>query len=164
MILPVRERAKLGSPPLEFTNNPNESSNSVVKHWVGFRKSSWPAFVQKLQKLVEAQLSEADKALYGCGNYSLASKFEKFEVDAVTWHRMSPSQRKSHLRKMAVSMDEYVSRTKLSVSFTDVKASTILTASLQGIWEKVERLLNTPDAIVTAPGHTSAFMVASDSS
>ena len=45
MILPVRERAHLGSPPLQFTNNPNESSNSVVKHWVGFKKNSWPDFV-----------------------------------------------------------------------------------------------------------------------
>ena len=67
MIQPVHERAQLGSPPVKFTKNPNESSNSVVKHWTGFKKNSWPAFVQKLQKLVESQLSEADKAVYGAG-------------------------------------------------------------------------------------------------
>ena len=71
MIRPVRERAQLGSPPVEFTNNPNESSNSVVKHWTSFKKNTWPAFIEKLQKLVEAQLSEADKALYGAGEYEL---------------------------------------------------------------------------------------------
>lgn len=70
MIKPVHECAQLGSPPVKFTNNPNESSNSVVKHWTGF-KNSWPAFIQKLQKLVESQLSVADKAIYGAGEYSV---------------------------------------------------------------------------------------------
>ena len=94
MIRPVRERALLGSPPEEFTNNPNESSNSVVKHWTSFKKSSWPAFICKLQELVNAQLSEADKALYGAGEYSLVPELSHFAVDAVAWHRMSSAQRK----------------------------------------------------------------------
>ena len=38
MIQPVHERAQLGSPPMKFTNNPNESSNSVVKYWTGFKE------------------------------------------------------------------------------------------------------------------------------
>ena len=31
MIVPVRKLVNLGSSPEKFTNNPNESSNSVVK-------------------------------------------------------------------------------------------------------------------------------------
>jgi len=72
MIRPVRERAHLGSPLLKFTNNPNESANSTVKHWNEFKRNSWPLFVQKLQKLVESQLFEADKAFYGAGEYTLS--------------------------------------------------------------------------------------------
>ncbi len=132
MILPVRESAQLGSPPSQFTNNPNESLNSVVKHWVGFRKSSWPAFVQKLQKLVEAQLSETDKALFGCGDYSLTSKFASFEIDAVTWHRMSSVQRKTHLRKMAVHMSESIQNATKKLSLPCL--STVPATSLKSIW------------------------------
>ena len=127
MILPVRERAQLGSPPLQFTNNPNESSNSVVKHWVGFSKNSWPEFVKKLQKLVEAQLTEADKAVYGCGDFSLASEFASFEVDAVIWHKMSSVQRKAHLHKIAVCMSKSIENAgkKLSLSAKEVQLTTI---------------------------------------
>ena len=166
MILPVRERAQLGSPPVQFTNNPNESSNSVVKHWVGFTKSSWPDFVRKLQKLVEAQLAEVDKALYGCGDYSLASEFACFEIDAVVWHRMSSVQRKAHLRKITGSMSESVEKLckKLSLPAAEVHLSSISSTALKSMWEKAERLLNTPNAVVPAPGSKNAFMVLSDSS
>lgn len=166
MILPVRERAQLGSPPAQFTNNPNESSNGVVKHWVGFRKSSWPAFVEKLQKLVEAQLAEADKALYGCGNYSLASEFACFEIDAVTWHKMSSAQRKAHLRKITVSMTQSIENLskKLSLPAAEVRLSFISSSSLKSMWEKAERLLNMSNAVLPAPGSKNAFMVLSDSS
>ena len=67
MIAPVREKAQLGSPPPRYTTNSNESANCTVKRWVGFTKSSWPAFVDKLQKLVEAQQSELSRAVYGSG-------------------------------------------------------------------------------------------------
>ncbi len=52
MIAPVRQLAQLGSPPTIFTNNPNESANSVVKRWTSFTKSLWPQFITHLQRLV----------------------------------------------------------------------------------------------------------------
>lgn len=78
MIRPIRESALLGSPPLKFINNPNESSNNVVKRWTSFTKSTWPEFIQKPQMLVESQLTEADKALYRSGEYSLIADLSKF--------------------------------------------------------------------------------------
>ena len=167
MIKPIRERAQLGSPPVKFTNNPNESSNSVVKHWTGFKKSSWPAFVQKLQKLVESQLSEADKAIYGAGEYSLSSELSHYQVDGVKWHRMSTTQRKAYLREIgnAVSANHNTAHsTKLSVPATDVCLATISPSAIQNMWHKAERLLTTPNAITPAPGNENARMVASDSS
>ncbi len=167
MIRPVRESAQLGSPPVKFTNNPNESSNSVVKHWTGFKKNSWPAFVQKLQKLVESQLSEADKAIYGAGEYSLSAELSHYQVDGIKWHQMSSAQRKAHLREIgnAVSANHTTAHsTKLSVPATDVRLATIPPSTIQSMWQKAERLLTTPNAITPAPGNENARMVASDSS
>ena len=75
-------------------------------------------------------------------------------------------QRKAHLRKIAVRMSESIDNSckKLSLPATEVHLSTISSASLKSIWEKAERLLNTPDAVVPAPGSKSGFMVVSDSS
>ena len=144
--------------------------NSVVKHWTGFKKSSWPAFVHKLQKLVESQLSEADKAVYGAGEYSLSAELSHFQIDGVKWHQMSTAQRKTHLREiwnalttMSVNRNVVQSK-KLSVPAADVQLTTVSTSTLQNMWEKAERLLNTPNAITPAPGNENARMVASDSS
>ena len=170
MIRPIRERAHLGSLPEKFTNNPNESLNSVVKHWTGFKKSSWPAFVHKLQKLVESRLSEADKAVYGAGEYSLSAELSHFQIDGVKWHQMSTAQRKTHLREIGNALTtmsvnrNVVQSKKLSVPAADVQLTTVSTSTLQNMWEKAERLLNTPNAITPAPGNENARMVASDSS
>ena len=167
MIRPVRERAQLGTLPVKFTNNPNESSNNVVKHWTGFKKNSWPVLIQKLQKLVESQLSEADKAIYGAGEYTLSSELSHFQVDAIKWHHMSTAQRKTHLREIgnAVSVNYYTANsTQLSVPAGDVQLATVSPSTVQNMWEKAERLLTTPNAITPAPGNENARMVTSDSS
>ena len=104
LIAPVHELAHLGSPPEMFTNNPNESANSVLKKWTDFKKSSWPGFIEKLCKLVDIQLTEVDKAVYDGGKYSLVPQFAHFRVDPVKWHSMTASQRKTHLRKMTSDM------------------------------------------------------------
>lgn len=166
MIRPICERAQLGS-PVKLTTNPNGSSNSVVKDWTGFKKSSWPGFVQKLQKLVDSQLSEADKAVYGTGEYSLSAELSHFQVDGVKRHRMSPAQRKAHLKEIgnAMSVDRSTSHSKkLSVPATDVQLTTISSSTIKNMWDKAERLLTTPNAITPAPGNENARVVASDSS
>ena len=137
MIRPVRERAQLGTPPVKFTNNPNESSNNVVKHWTGFKKNSWPAFIQKLQKLVESQPSEADKAIYSAGEYYLSSELSYYQVDAVKWHHMSTAQRKAHLREIrnAVLVNYNTTNsthsTQLSVPAADVRLATVSPTTIE---------------------------------
>ena len=103
MISSVRSKALLGSPPNKFSNNPNESINSTVKKWVQFKKSTWPGFVEKLQKLVEMQLKEAGKAVYSGGDYVLAPLYAGYAIDQMSWHRMEPLQRKAYLKKIAKS-------------------------------------------------------------
>ena len=167
MIRPVRERAHLGSPPVKFTNNPNESANNTVKHWTEFKKSSWPTFVQKLQKLVESQLFEADKAIYGAGEFILSPELSHYQVDGIKWHRMSRAQRKAHMKEVWNGMSLAQTTpciTKLSVPARDVHLSTVSPSTISNMWDKAERLLRTPNAITPAPGSDSARMVASDSS
>ena len=55
--------------------------NSTIKKWVNFTKSTWPEFVMKLQELMELQLKEGDKAVYGSGEYMLAPSLTKFAID-----------------------------------------------------------------------------------
>ena len=171
MISSVREKAQLGSPPTRYSTNPNESSNFVVKKWVGFTKSSWPAFVDKLQNLVEAQLSESCRAVYGTGEYALAPHVSSLLVSPAKWHCMSEKERCGYIRKVVNShlhsteerpQGQGESRLqKLSVSASEAKLMTVSQATIQNIWGKAERLLNHPGSITVAPGSDSAYMVAS---
>ena len=90
MIAPVCELVNLGSPPEKFTN---ESANSVVKKWMDFKQSSWPGFIEKLHKLVDVQLTEADKAVYSPDEYLLVPRFVYLRVDPVKWHSITASQK-----------------------------------------------------------------------
>ena len=92
MIADVREKALLGSPPERYTTNSNESSNCVVKKWVEFTKSSWPAFFDKLKELVDAQLSDSYKAVYRSGDYALNPELSSFHVDQLKWHHLTHSK------------------------------------------------------------------------
>jgi hypothetical protein len=53
---------------------------------------------------------------------------------------------------------------KLSLPAAEVHLSSVSSTSLKSMWEKAERLLNMPNAVVPAPGSKNAFMVLSDSS
>ena len=81
---------------------------------------------------------------------------------------MSAVQRKAHLDKMTISITKSLHnsspKSKLSVPIQEVSISSIPVTTLQNIWQKAERLLNTPHAIACAPGNSSARMVASESS
>ena len=85
-ITSVHVKANLGSPPSRYTTNANESANCTVKTWVGFSKSLWPSFVDRLQNLVEAQQYELSRAMYRSGEYPLAPHVVSFEVDQLKWH------------------------------------------------------------------------------
>ena len=177
MIAPVREKAQLGSPPPRYITNSNESANCTVKRWVGFTKSSWPAFVDKLQKLVEAQQSELSCAVYGSREYLLAPHMLSFQVNQLSWHHMTAKQRIAHIHKMVMST-QTLSREegrphiqvedrrlrKLSVAAEDTELPTVPQATAQNIWEKAERLLNDPESISCAPGNDCAYMVVSQTS
>lgn len=90
MIAPVREAAQLGSPPKAYTDNANESKNFVLKDWVDFNKNTIPAFNAELRSFVHQSLIEAERALYGAGEYYLSEECKHLEV----WVKMASSFRK----------------------------------------------------------------------
>ena len=193
MIASIRTKALLGSPPIKFTNNPNESINSTVKKWVQFKKSTWPGFVEKLQQLVDTQLKEAGKAIYNSGDYILAPPYLHFAVDQMKWHQMEPTQRKAYLKSLAKnssacvnnpssscvhgsaalsSLDELEgassscrppSSVVLSMSATDVMLPSLSTAAVASMFQKATTLI-AEGHVVPAPGNDNAFIVASVSS
>jgi len=80
MIAPVREAAQLGSPPEIYTTNANESKNFVLKNWVDFKKSTIPEFIQSLRGYTEGCLTEAERSIYGAGEYYLSEKYQHLQV------------------------------------------------------------------------------------
>ena len=55
MLKGLREKVGLGSPPVQFTNNPNESVNAWIKEKVDYKKSELNVFCQKMKELVDSQ-------------------------------------------------------------------------------------------------------------
>lgn len=96
MILPIREKAGLGSPPDAFYTNASESINNVIKVKVNYQKNELPLLVQKLQELVAEQQREAEKAVVGCGKYELCE--DKLKVPQSRWYGMSQEQRGQRLK------------------------------------------------------------------
>lgn len=80
MIFPVREKAQLGSPPDKYTTNANESKNFVIKDWLNFKKNSIPDFIEGLRGYAQRCLVEAERSLYGGGEYSLTEEYRYLEV------------------------------------------------------------------------------------
>ena len=96
MISSVCRSAQL-SPSDRFTTNSNESANCIVKKWVQFTKSSWPAFVDKFQDLVALQYTETCSAIYGGGEFTLAPALSSFTIEHLEWYKMSIKKRENHL-------------------------------------------------------------------
>ena len=100
MILPVRELAGLGSPPITYTTNRNESMNNVAKLQADYQKSSWVQLTHNMFDLVMAQSNEVEKAVIGMGECRFKPAYKQIEISCNKWFMMSPEQRKSHMRKV----------------------------------------------------------------
>ena len=180
MIADVRERALLGCPPQRYTTNSNESLNCVVKKWVGFTKSSWPAFVNKLKELIDAQFSNLYKAVYQSGDFILSSSLSSFHVDQLKWHHLTSKQRVGHVSKIAAAVvkngqDSQTNESslpgcskpsvsyKISIEAADVTLPNVVQATVDGIWSKAERLLSEAGLVLPSPGNKNAYIIASES-
>ena len=98
MLLPVRERAGLGSPPEPFYNNASECINNVIKVKVDYKKNELPMFITKVLDLIGEQQQEVEKAILGSGKYGL--RCSSLEVSQSKWYTLSCEMRKKHIKKL----------------------------------------------------------------
>lgn len=168
MIVSVRTRAGLGSPPEHFTTNSNESLNNLLKRKVDFKRSEWPQFNRILQGAVKEQQDEFEKAIFGMGEYELVDEFKYLEVPHDKWIQMNVEQRKQKIQKacsakvqdstgvlLALSSTENAESSShkcLSVSIDDAKIGHVSQERIKGMWDKAEQLLNTEGFILPAAG------------
>ena len=97
MIAGVRSKCGLGTPPEEYTQNANESINSVVKRAKGFGEISVKATIQIIQNEVSSQEEKLRQSLIGKGEWRIDEKFrEKFEITEEKFYKMTNAQRQRY--------------------------------------------------------------------
>lgn len=125
VIRPVREEARLGSPPEVFTTNASESLNAAIKSKVNYQKSELNKFIDKMRCLETDQQKEVERAVCGRGKYRLRPQYRSLEVEEQTWFNMTPEARRKHMAKinrLSVTPDD-TSEGELSVQQPDVPVS-----------------------------------------
>ena len=99
MLYSVRVAAGLGDPPSEFCTNDSEAINSALKQFLGFKKSDWPVFNNKVKMFIREQEKEVCKALIGLGQYRICREYEHFEVSRSRWFTALSEKQKENFKK-----------------------------------------------------------------
>lgn len=76
-----------------WTNNACESANHVLKQRTQWKLQHLPELIEKLRTLVMAQYVEADRAMIGRGDFSLAPTHSNCRLTANNWRVMTEKQR-----------------------------------------------------------------------
>ena len=87
MLRPVREEAGLGCPPQQFTTNPSEAVNSVIKNQVGHKPHQLIQFVDHLKAVVDGQYREIERAIIGRGKYRFKEQYMFLQISEVRWFK-----------------------------------------------------------------------------
>ena len=80
VIASVGEKYGLGKPPAEYTQNSNESTNSMLKKPKGIGKLTVKDTVQIIKSEVEMQEQKIKMSFIGRGKWSLAPQYKQFGV------------------------------------------------------------------------------------
>lgn len=99
MLCSVRVAAGLGDPPSEFCTNDNEAINSMLKQFLGFKKSDWPVFNHKIKKFIQDQEEEVCKSIIGLGQYRICREYQHFEVFPSQWFTALSEKQKESFKK-----------------------------------------------------------------
>ena len=76
-----------------WTNNAAESINHVLKQRVQWRVNQMPELIGKCRQLVDAQHTEADRALVGRGDFVLRKGYASHRTTLDLWRSMSERQK-----------------------------------------------------------------------
>ena len=181
MLKPVRIEAGLGNPPKEYTNNDPEAANFIIKHALKFDAKKPHEFIHEIKNIIETQYRNEDRAVFGKGPYEVRPEFQHLAVDDRKWSQMTHEQRMAKLNtyrksdmkdKKTLPSEESGSGKQSTQSAVSLAALLPVTASgcgvttvpmpiLRAMFEKANRLLNTPDHVIPKPGATDgSFIVA----
>ena len=178
MLRSVREAAGLGDPPSQFGTNDSESINFALKHFLGFKKSDWPIFNDKMRKFILNQQEEVSKSIVGLGQYRPREEYQHLSIAPSRWfHALSEEQKKNAQKKLEhVTVDDrqeecsFVQSNEklddvgqLSVGVESAAEVTGLpTLVLRQMWSKATDLVFSDSKVMPAPGSSkTSRMVAS---
>ena len=86
-----------------WTSNNVESINHVFKQTVNWKPHMLPDLITKLQTLVNSQLLDARRAIYGRGNFVLRPSHAHFRVSVEQWLALSDAERNRVVKKCFVA-------------------------------------------------------------
>jgi hypothetical protein len=177
----LREIIGLGSPPSAFYTNNSEAINAFLKESLGYKKSQWGIFNNKIKDIVKQQQLEMEKSIIGRGRYCLRSQYSFLGVAEDKWFRLSQQQRIKVISKFNTCSvraitekeiinnppqditigrfhindhdDDDVQSGSISVTLDDGIANTRIPYTVaECIWKKAKSLISEVNAIVPAPG------------
>ena len=133
MLKPVRVFAKLGNPPITYTNNANESANARLKEKVNNKKSELKVFCSKMRELVDTQYRNVEKAFtLNTGPYAASQCYMVYQENPINWIKKKDACKQRIIRKFhniplainsspvpSISIDQERDHTPLSVSLED---------------------------------------------
>ena len=100
MIRPVRIRAGLGDPPVQFTTNRVECINHLLSDEADGQPQNLPQITKIVRALVERQRKNVEWAIIGKGPYRLHPTLEKHEVSEEAWCSMDINKRLECIEKV----------------------------------------------------------------
>ena len=161
MLIPIRVKAGLGSPPRQFTTNDVECENLNLKRFFEWKKATWDVAANQLHTYVLRHYEEMGRAVYKEGKYRVDPKYNELELEPFDWAKMSVGQRKLHLQQAKLKPTE---PTILTISAEDSGLSTrgFSVGELCETWGKASQIVKEQDSIVRCPGNNDKLVVFED--
>lgn len=95
----VRSQCGLGYPPAAYTQNPNESMNSVLKRITNHQKQSIVDFTASLYDYIQQQQSEAKDAIANHSKFSLADGYKFLGYEESVFYKKTADQKERAIRR-----------------------------------------------------------------
>ena len=157
MLKPVRVAAGLGNPPNQYDNQRSEAFNRTLK--VEAKKAPVDqVMIHDVvdERIVQREKEELTKAIYGMGEYRLASEYKSLQLESTQWFQMTREQREDYRDKVLGLATPNRIR-KPAVTIEEIKHNLPMPHhALKQIWEKAASIIDKYDVI---PLENSFFCV-----
>jgi hypothetical protein len=83
-----------------WTSNNNESINAQFKHSTKWKAQQLPELIELLRNIVATQHIDAERAMFGVGDFRLQASHKKFSVQSLNeWQLLTETQRRTRMNK-----------------------------------------------------------------